>query len=116
MTFPMLAPEVNSGRMYAGPGSGPMLAVATAWDGLAAELQSTAAFYESAISELTGRPWLGPSSASMAAAAAPYMEWMTTTAAQAEQTATQAKAAAAAYEAAFAMKVAPPLIAGKRSP
>jgi len=115
MDFAMLAPEVNSGRMYAGPGSGPMLAVATAWDGLAAELQSTAASYESAISELSGGPWLGPSSASMAAAAAPYMEWMTTTAAQAEQTATQAKAAAAAYEAAFAMTVPPPLITANRS-
>jgi PPE-repeat protein len=115
MDFAILPPEVNSGRMYAGPGSGPMLAAATAWDGLAAELQSTAASYESAISELSGGPWLGPSSASMAAAAAPYMQWMTTTAAQAEQTATQAKAAAAAYEAAFAMTVPPPLIAANRS-
>jgi PPE-repeat protein len=115
MDFAMLPPEVNSGRMYAGPGSGPMLAAATAWDGLAAELQSTAASYGSAISELTGGPWLGPSSATMAAAAAPYMEWMTTTAAQAEQTATQAEAAAAAYEAAFAMTVPPPLIAANRS-
>jgi PPE-repeat protein len=115
MDFTMLPPEVNSGRMYAGPGSGPMLAAAAAWDGLAAELQSTANSYESAISELTGGPWLGPSSASMAAAAAPYLAWMTTTAAQAEQTATQAKAAAAAYEAAFAMTVPPPLIAANRS-
>jgi PPE-repeat protein len=115
MDFTMLPPEVNSGRMYAGPGSGPMLAAAAAWDGLAAELQSTTASYGSAISELSGGPWLGPSSATMAAAAAPYMEWMTTTAAQAEQTATQAKAAAAAYEAAFAMTVPPPLIAANRS-
>jgi PPE-repeat protein len=115
MDFAVLPPEVNSGRMYAGPGSGPMLAAATAWDGLGAELQSTAASYGSVISELSGGPWLGPSSASMAAAAAPYMEWMTTAAAQAEQTATQAKAAAAAYEAAFAMTVPPPLIAANRS-
>ena len=35
MDFAMLPPEVNSGRMYAGPGSGPMLAAAAAWDGLA---------------------------------------------------------------------------------
>jgi PPE-repeat protein len=115
MDFAMLPPEVNSGRMYAGPGSGPMLAAAAAWDGLAAELQSTSASYGSVISELTGGPWLGPSSASMAAAAAPYMEWMTTAAAQAEQTATHAKAAAAAYETAFAMTVPPPLIAANRS-
>ena len=115
MDFAMLPPEVNSGRMYAGPGSGPMLAAATAWDGLAAELQSTAASYGSVIAELSGGPWLGPSSASMAAAAATYTEWMTTTAAHAEQTATQAKAAAAAYESAFAMTVPPPSIAANRS-
>ncbi|MGC2799330.1 MAG: PPE family protein, partial [Mycobacterium sp.] len=115
MDFAALPPEVNSGRMYAGPGTGPMLAAATAWDGLAAELQSTAASYRSTLSELTGGPWMGPSSASMTAAATPYLEWMTTAAAQAEQTATQAKAAAAAYESAFAMTVPPPVVAANRS-
>ena len=34
MDFALLPPEVNSGRMYDGPGSGPMLAAAAAWDGL----------------------------------------------------------------------------------
>ena len=115
MDFATLPPEVNSARMYAGPGPGPMLAAASAWDGLAAELQSTAASYRAAISELTGGPWLGSSSASMAAAATPYLDWMTTTAGQAEQTATQARAAAAAYEAAFAMTVPPPVIVANRS-
>ncbi|WP_264069201.1 PPE family protein, partial [Mycolicibacter terrae] len=33
MDFGMLPPEVNSGRMYVGPGSSPMMAAATAWDG-----------------------------------------------------------------------------------
>ncbi|GAA1446018.1 PPE family protein [Mycobacterium cookii] len=111
----MLPPEVNSGRMYAGPGTGPMLAAAAAWDRLAAELQSSASSYRTAISELTGGPWLGASSAAMAAAAAPYLDWMTTTAGQAEYTATQAKSAAAAYEAAFAMTVPPAVIAANRS-
>ncbi|MGC2679859.1 MAG: PPE family protein [Mycobacterium sp.] len=115
MDFAMLPPEVNSGRMYAGPGSGPMLAAAAAWDGLAAELQSTATSYRSAISELTGGPWLGASSASMAAATAPYLEWMTAAAGQAEQTATQARAAAVAYETTFAMTVPPAVIAANRS-
>jgi PPE-repeat protein len=115
MDFATLPPEVNSGRMYAGPGTGPMLAAAAAWDGLAAELQSTAASYRSVIAELTGGPWLGSSSASMAAATAPYLAWMTTAAGQAEHTATQAKAAAAAYEAAFAMTVPPAVIAANRS-
>jgi PPE-repeat protein len=115
MDFAMLPPEVNSGRMYAGPGSGPMLAAAAAWDGLAAELQSTAASYGSAISELTDGPWLGSSSASMAAATAPYLDWLTTAAGQAEQSGMQAKAAAAAYEAAFAMTVPPAVIAANRT-
>jgi PPE-repeat protein len=92
-----------------------MLAAASAWDGLATELGSTAAAYRSTLSELTGGPWMGPSSAAMAAAATPYLEWMTRAAGQAEQTATQAKAAAAAYESAFTMTVPPPVIAANRS-
>ncbi|WP_428341618.1 PPE family protein [Mycobacterium sp.] len=115
MDFATLPPEVNSARMYAGPGPGPMLAAASAWDALAAELQSTAASYRTAISELTGGPWLGASSAEMTAATTPYLAWMTTSAAQAEQTATQARAAAAAYETAFAMTVPPAVIAANRS-
>ena len=115
MDFGALPPEINSARMYSGPGSGPLMAAATAWDELATELDSMAASYSSAISELTGEEWLGPSSASMAAAAAPYAAWMSTTAAQAEQAGAQAKAAASAYEAAFAMTVHPALVAANRS-
>ncbi|MCV7309030.1 PPE domain-containing protein, partial [Mycobacterium paraffinicum] len=36
--FGALPPEVNSGRMYAGPGSGPLMAAAAAWDEIAAEV------------------------------------------------------------------------------
>ena len=115
MDFSVLPPEINSARMYSGPGSGPLMAAATAWDELANELNSTAASYSSVISGLTSADWLGPSSASMAAAAAPYAAWMSTTGAQAEQAAAQAMAAASAYEAAFAMTVPPPVIAANRS-
>jgi PPE-repeat protein len=115
MDFAMLPPEINSGRMYGGPGSGPMLAAAAAWNGLATQLESAASSYRSVISGLTGGPWLGPASVSMAAAAAPYVGWMSTTAAQAAQTATQAQATAAAYEVAFAATVPPPVIASNRA-
>ena len=115
MDFAILPPEINSGRMYAGPGSGPMLAAAQAWEGLAAELHSAANSYQAVISGLTAGPWLGPASASMAGAAATYVAWLNTTAAQAAQTATQAKAAAAAYQEAFASTVPPPAIAANRS-
>src|SRR5271156_4103020 len=112
--FAALPPEINSGLMYTGPGSGPMLAAAVAWDELAAELYSTASFYGLVISDLTS-VWLGPSSASMAAAATPFVSWITTTAGQAEQAGAQAMAAVAAYEAAFAMTVPPPVIAANRA-
>lgn len=114
MDFGGLPPEVNSGRMYAGPGAAPMLAAAAAWDGLAAQLHSAAASYESSIANLTGS-WQGPSSSLMATAAAPYTAWMSATAAQAEQTANQARVAVAAYEAAFAATVPPPTVAANRA-
>jgi PPE-repeat protein len=115
MDFALLPPEINSGRMYTGPGPGPMLAAAAAWDGLASELSSTASSYQSVVEGLTVGAWQGPSSASMAAAAAPYVAWMSASAAQAEETANQARAAAAAYETAFAATVPPPVIAANRS-
>jgi PPE-repeat protein len=115
MDFGVLPPEVNSGRMYAGAGAAPLMTAASAWDGLAAELSSAATSYQSVVTELTGQPWLGPASASMAAAAAPYVSWMQMTAGQAEQTAAQARAAAAAYQAAFTATVPPALIAANRA-
>ncbi|WP_080772821.1 PPE family protein [Mycobacterium avium] len=115
MDFGALPPEVNSGRMYVGAGSGPLLAAAAAWDALGAELYSFAAAYTSTIAGLTLGSWLGPAATSMSAAAAPFIAWATTTAGQAEQVATQARLAAAAYETAFAATVPPPVIAANRS-
>jgi PPE-repeat protein len=115
MFYAAFPPEINSGRMYSGPGSGPMLAAARAWDGLAAELQSAAGSYSSVISSLTSGPWVGPSSLSMAAAVAPYLSWMQGTALQAAEAASQASAAAIAYETAFAAHVPPTEIAANRS-
>lgn len=112
--FGALPPEINSGKIYTGPGSAPLLAAASAWEALASELQSTAAGYASTITELTST-WQGPSSQAAASAAAPYTEWLSTTAAQAEQTAAQAQAAAAAYEAAFAASIPPPVVAANRA-
>ena len=50
MDFGALPPEINSARMYSGAGSGPLLAAATGWEGLAAELSSAAAAYAAVIS------------------------------------------------------------------
>jgi PPE-repeat protein len=113
--YAVLPPEINSARMYSGPGSAPMLAAGAAWSQLAAEMRSAAASYSSVISGLTSGSWLGPASTSMAAAAAPYAAWMNTTATQAEQTAAQAQAAVTAYESAVSMTVAPAAIATNRA-
>jgi PPE-repeat protein len=115
MDYGAFPPEVNSARMYAGPGAGSMLAAAGAWDGLAADLHSTAAAAGSVVTGLAGQSWRGAASTSMAAAVAPYLTWMSATATQLEQVANQARAAAAAYEAAFAMTVPPAMIAANRA-
>ncbi|ORC01222.1 hypothetical protein B1T48_07810, partial [Mycobacterium persicum] len=115
MDFAALPPEINSGRMYAGAGAGPLLAAAAAWNGLALELNTTAASIESIVTLLTGEQWLGPASLSMAAAAQPYIAWLTYTGASAEHAGAQAMASAAAYEAAFAATVPPPIIAANRA-
>jgi PPE-repeat protein len=115
MFYGAFPPEFNSGRMYAGPGAGSLLAAAAAWDDLATELQSTASSYSSVISSLTGGPWIGPSSLGMAAAVTPYVAWMQGTAAQAHEAAMQATAAAFAYQTAFAAHVPPPVIAENRA-
>ena len=100
--------------MYAGPGSASMVAAASAWDGLATELSLTATGYASTVTELTSSPWLGPASHTMVAAATPYISWLGTAATLAEEAANQARAAAAAFETAFAMTVPPPVIAANR--
>ena len=115
MDYGALPPEINSARMYSGSGSTSMLAAAAAWDGLAMELVSTASSYQSVITGLVSEGWFGPTSSSMAAAVTPYMTWMSMTGAKAEQAASQATAAAGAYEAAFAMTVAPPEVAANRT-
>src|SRR6202044_3642614 len=80
-----------------------------------AELSIAATGYGSALAELTSNSWVGPTSAAMMSAVTPYIDWLTSTGAQAEETANHARAAVAAYEAAFAMTVPPPAIAANRA-
>src|ERR1700742_4820434 len=101
--------------MYSGPGPGPLVAASEAWEGLAAELGFAASSYGSALAELTSNSWVGPTSAAMMSAITPYIDWLTSTGTQAEETAHHARAAVAAYEAAFAMTMPPPVIAANRA-
>jgi PPE-repeat protein len=115
MSFSLIPPEINSALMYSGAGSSPLIEAAAAWDGLAADLESAATQYQTAVTNLTTGAWLGPSSAKMASAAAPYISWMQSTAAEAAETGVQAKAAAAAYQTAYASMVPPAVITANRA-
>ncbi|OBI92019.1 PPE family protein [Mycobacterium sp. 1245805.9] len=110
----MWPPEVNSVLLLDGPGPGPMLEAAAAWEGVGSELSSAATAFSSLTSDLAGQAWQGPASASMTNAAARYVSWLGGAAAQAEQSAAQARAAAVAYESALATIVDPGVIAANR--
>ena len=114
LDFAIRPPEITSGLMYAGAGAGPMMAASSAFSALSSELGTNAASYESVISNLSSE-WQGPSATAMAAAAQPFIDWLTTTSGQMQQAATQATASAAAYEAAFAAVIPPPVIAANRA-
>jgi PPE-repeat protein len=113
--FAALPPEITSSLMYSGAGAGPLMAAATAYANLAAEVSATASQWESIISLLTTENWTGGGSAAAATAAQPIVTYLTDTATALEQAATQATASAAAYEAAFAATVPPPVIATNRA-
>ncbi|VBA61856.1 PPE family protein [Mycobacterium attenuatum] len=112
--FAWLPPEINSARIFAGAGSGPLHVAAVAWEGLAADLATSASAFDAVIAGLAGGPWTGPASVSMAAAAAPYVGWLSAAAAQAETAATQARAAATVFETALAATVHPATVTANR--
>ncbi|WP_239988010.1 PPE family protein, partial [Mycobacterium kansasii] len=115
MNFSVLPPEINSVRIFAGAGPQPMLAAATAWDGLAGELAGAASSFSSVASGLVDGSWRGPASAAMAAAAAPYARWLSAAAGHASGAAAQARAVARAFDAARAATVHPLMVAINRN-
>jgi PPE-repeat protein len=115
MSFSLIPPEINSALMFSGAGSGPLLEASAAWNSLATDLESTATQYQTLVTNLVTGSWLGPSSAQMASATAPYIAWLQGTAATAAQTGAQAQAAAGAYQSAYASMVPLPVIEANRT-
>ena len=115
MSFSLIPPEINSALMFSGAGSGPLLEASAAWNSLATDLESTATQYQTLVTNLVTGSWLGPSSAQMASATAPYIAWLQGTAATAAQTGAQAQVAAAAYQSAYASMVPLPVIEANRT-
>jgi PPE-repeat protein len=113
--FGALPPDVTSALIYSGPGSTSYATAASAWNAVSAELQTYAAGVGNVVTELSNQEWLGPASQALASAVNPYVQWAQTTASQAEQNATLASSAGAAYEQVFASVVPPPVIALNRA-
>ncbi len=114
LDFAWLPPEINSARIFAGAGSGPLHAAAAAWASLAADLAASASSFNGVIAGLTGGPWAGPASVSMAAAALPYVGWLSDAATQAQLAAGQAQVAASAFEGALTATVHPAAVTANR--
>lgn len=114
LDFSWLPPEINSARIFAGAGSGPLHVAAAAWDSLAAELAASASSFDSVITGMASGPWAGPASAAMVDAATPYIGWLSTAAAQAQTAAAQARAAATAFETAMTATVHPAAVTANR--
>jgi PPE-repeat protein len=114
MDYGLMPPEINSERMYSGPGSASLLAAATAWGRVAEGLDEAADGFRSVTTKLNSG-WQGTAAIAMTQAAAPYLGWLNAAAAKGEQTAAHARAAATAYDEAHAGIVPPPVIAANRS-
>lgn len=87
LDYGALPPEINSARMYSGPGSTPLMAAAAAWDVLANGLDSVSRGYASVITRLHGESWSGGAAVAMTNAVTPYVSWVTAAGVQAEETA-----------------------------
>jgi PPE-repeat protein len=115
LNFSWLPPEINSARIFTGEGSGSLFLAASAWDGLASDLSASASSFQSVLSSLASGAWSGPASLSMAAAAAPYVTWLSAAGETAQAAASQARTAASAFESALAATVPLPLVTANRA-
>jgi PPE-repeat protein len=111
LDFGALPPEINSTRMYTGPGAGPLIEAAAAWQALAAGLLAGGTAMAGVTGALVGGPWLGPSSMMMGLSSTQFVAWVLTTAATAEKAAALAAGAVDAYGTAFTATIPPPEVA-----
>ncbi|BBX64151.1 PPE family protein [Mycobacterium saskatchewanense] len=110
MLWHAMPPELNTARLMAGAGPGPMLQAAAGWEALGAALEAQAIELSAALVALKAS-WSGMGSERAIAAATPMVAWLQSAAQQARQRGLKASAQAAAYTKALAMTPSLPEIA-----
>lgn len=94
-------PELHSGLLSSGPGPGPLLAAASAWNALSIQYASAATELTSVLSGAQ-QAWSGSTAEQYSAAHLPFLAWLQLAGAVSAETAAQHETVAAAYTAALA--------------
>lgn len=114
MEYSAFPPEVNSGRLTAGPGESSMHVASSAWSQLGAVIASVIDDVVSAVRELAAVGWNGPTGLAASAAFVPYTDWLTGAVAYANEMGAAERALAIAYRAAALTTPLVPVVVGNQ--